>query len=122
VAVLLLIEDNRSLREATARLLEVEGYTVVTAEGGAEAWALLENGLRPGAIVLDLTLPDMDGFQFREQQLENSQLATIPVVIWSGRALSPNDLALLRGAAVLVKPSHAAAVLRTIQAVCPLDA
>ena len=122
MAVLLLIEDNRSLREATARLLEVEGYTVVTAEGGAEAWALLENGLRPGAIVLDLTLPDMDGFQFREQQLENSQLATIPVVIWSGRALSPNDLALLRGAAVLVKPSHAAAVLRTIQAVCPLDA
>src|SRR5512140_1028000 len=74
-AQILLVEDDPDGRACMSALLELEGYTVVTAVDGAEALERLRNGLQPGLIVLDLMMPGMDGFQFRREQLQDPRLS-----------------------------------------------
>ena len=57
----LLVEDDVDVRNAACDLLESEGSTVIAAGDGREALDLLRAGLRPSVIVLDLTMPRMDG-------------------------------------------------------------
>ncbi len=113
---ILLVEDNAPLREATQLLLEAHGYEVVAVERAADALALLRDGPLPGLILLDLLMPDMDGFQFRERLMEDPRLARIPVVIWSGHSLGPADAERLHGATIIPKPVDADVVVRTIGA------
>ena len=57
----LIIEDDAPSREAYATLIQSTlGYDVVTADGGGTALDLLRSGLRPGIIVLDLSMPDIE--------------------------------------------------------------
>ncbi len=79
----LLVNDHAYLRDALATFLAVNGLEVVVAEHGQEALDQLRGGLRPSVILLDLAMPVMDGATFRKQQLEDSELAAIPVVIVS---------------------------------------
>ena len=80
----LLVEDTQDLREATAAILEMSRYRVVSARSGLEALALLRGGLDPCIILLDLHMPVMDGFQFRAEQLKIQHLAEIPTMVFSG--------------------------------------
>jgi len=80
----LLVDDDSAIRESLAYLLETHGYQVETAMDGREALALLRAGVQPCLIVLDLAMPRTNGFEFREQQLQDPEFATIPVVVWSG--------------------------------------
>jgi two-component system, chemotaxis family, chemotaxis protein CheY len=114
--LILFIEDHAVLREATKLVLESHGYEVLAVGRAAEALDLLHNGARPSVILLDLIMPDMDGFQFRERQMEDSLLASIPVVVWSGLHLAPSDSQRLHGATVLPKPVNPNVMLQTIEA------
>jgi CheY-like chemotaxis protein len=58
--MILVIEDDESTRETTARILRLAGHAVVTAADGSEALAILERE-RPAVIFCDLTMPIMDG-------------------------------------------------------------
>ena len=80
--MILLIEDNDSTRETTARILRLEGHVVVTAVDGMEALALLEQE-RPALILCDLMMPRLDGWSFRRIQRESPHLADIPFVVVS---------------------------------------
>lgn len=80
----LVVEDNNDVREMIRVLLELEGYTVVTAADGTDAIATLRRGLNPCVIILDLTMPGKDGYQVRQEQLQDSALAAIPVIVCSG--------------------------------------
>jgi len=80
----LLVEDTQDLREATAAILEMSRYRVVSARSGLEALALLRGGLDSCIILLDLHMPVMDGFQFRAEQLKIQHLAEIPTMVFSG--------------------------------------
>src|SRR5262245_41627253 len=79
--LILLVEDHDSVRSALARLLRHEGYEVALADNGAQAFDQLRGGLRPCLILLDLTTPVMNGWEFRRRQLAEPELAGIPVVI-----------------------------------------
>ena len=81
--VILLVEDNDALREATVALLEAEGYTVVAASDGQEALDLLRGEVEPALVVLDLVMP-RNGAQFRTEQGRDPRLAAIPVIVISG--------------------------------------
>jgi CheY-like chemotaxis protein len=81
---LLIIDDDRDSREALAEALSLEGYVVATAENGAEALARLRAGYLPHAILLDLMMPGVDGWDFRTEQKRDLVLAQIPVVVISG--------------------------------------
>jgi CheY-like chemotaxis protein len=85
-------------------VLEASGYQVLEAGDGAEALAVAR-AHRPRLILLDLMMPGMDGFQFRESQLRDPAIAAIPVVIVSGGGAVPEKAAELGAAGYLVKPT-----------------
>ena len=80
----LLVEDDIDVREAVADTLDEAGYRVSPARNGQEALDMLRSGaVQPRVILLDLMMPVMDGWQFREEQLRDPALASIPVVALS---------------------------------------
>lgn len=81
--VILLVEDEASVREVIEAVLQDEGYRVVCAENGVDALEVLESGLRPCIVILDLMMPIMDGWQFREVQMRDPELLKIPTVVYS---------------------------------------
>lgn len=80
----LIVEDDQDQLAGMAELLTREGFSVVTAEDGVGAWQCLLDGPLPDVIVLDLLLPEMDGWEFRAQQKRDPRFAAIPVVALSG--------------------------------------
>ena len=80
----LVIEDHERTQDAVERLLHLRGYTVVRAANGQEALDYLQRGGPACLIVLDVAMPGMDGWGFRERQLADPALARIPVVVFSG--------------------------------------
>jgi signal transduction histidine kinase len=80
---ILLVEDDRSIRDALQGLLEEEGYGIATAENGRQALELLKTSAAPDLIVLDLRMPVMDGWQFRAAQKNDPSFASIPVIALS---------------------------------------
>jgi CheY-like chemotaxis protein len=82
-APILIVNDSDSLNEALRNLFERAGFIVEVATDGWDALTRLYLGLRPGLILLDLMMPVMDGYEFRQRQLELAELAEIPVVVMS---------------------------------------
>jgi len=95
---ILVVDDERDSRSLLARLLEMEGYTVMTAPNGERALEIAKTH-RPDAITLDVMMPGMDGWAVLDQLKQESELAEIPVVIVSaapdlgmGYALGATDV------------------------------
>ena len=78
---LLVVDDDAELCESMADALTDAGYEPVTAGDGLRAMTLSRDGQAPRLILLDLMMPDMNGWQFREQQLRDQQTKDIPVVV-----------------------------------------
>lgn len=76
----LIVDDDREIREILGELLIEEGFAVEASWNGQTALARLQEGLRPDVIVLDIMMPAMDGLTFRSLQREQADLADIPVV------------------------------------------
>jgi DNA-binding NtrC family response regulator len=90
-AVILLVEDEASLRGLLARYLERQGYSVVQSGEGTEALALFRAADQPiDLAIVDLTLPDMSGEEVMAALVAES--ASIKVIISSGRPYSPEAL------------------------------
>ncbi len=101
----LVVEDDRDIRESVVEVLEDEGYTVWAAADGQEALERLSgNHPRPHIILLDLMMPVMNGFQFREEQLRRADLAAIPVLIVTADANARAKAESLRAAGFVQKP------------------
>ncbi len=80
---ILLVEDDEIVRRAIQMVLEWEGYHVQCACNGQEALDSLRKGYRPCLILLDVLMPVLDGEQFRQEQLRDPRLASIPVIVVS---------------------------------------
>lgn len=76
----MVIEDDASIRAVLAELLAYEGYTTETAANGLQALARMRNA-RPDAIVLDLMMPVMNGFQLVQAMRHESDLASVPMLV-----------------------------------------
>jgi CheY-like chemotaxis protein len=66
-----------------ATALQLDGHSVLTAANGREALARLDTGVRPCLILLDLMMPVMDGWTFRDALERDPRLRTVPVVVIS---------------------------------------
>ncbi len=77
----LVVDDDKDIRETIRVALELSGYTAVTAENGREALDLLATIPRPGLILLDLMMPVMDGLEFLAAGLANHAIVGIPVIV-----------------------------------------
>src|SRR5262249_48304507 len=117
---ILIVDDDQDICDTVQIILELRGYRVVTASDGAEALHLLRNGERPCLILLDLMMPGMNGTQFREEQLRDSALASIPVLILSGDGRVAEKAAPLH-AEGLGKPLHLQTLLDRVCRFCPPD-
>jgi signal transduction histidine kinase/CheY-like chemotaxis protein len=76
----LVIDDDATARELIADHLKAEGFSVVTAAGGAEGLKLAKE-VRPTAITLDVMMPDLDGWSVLAALRQDSELAEIPVIM-----------------------------------------
>ena len=77
----LIVEDDDSAREALSDCLEMEGFSVAAARNGKEALDYLHGAHAPKVILLDLYMPVMTGWEFREAQKKDAAIADIPVVV-----------------------------------------
>ena len=116
----MVVEDDHLIREAIAEALDEEGFEVVEAANGREALDKLHQQ-RASLVLLDLMMPVMDGWQFREAQLHDPELSDIPVVVLSAVSPTESQLAALAPAAAFHKPIDADALLASIEALTTRD-
>jgi len=115
-AHILLVEDDDDIRETFAELLEEEGYSVATASDGREALIVLESGaLLPDLILLDLMMPNMNGFQFREEQLKHPAYARIPVAVISADVMAKEKVEKLLVSRFIRKPVQLQPLLAVVE-------
>jgi len=87
----LIIDDNADHLRLLAKTLQEGGrYQPILAQGGEKGWNLLLQR-RPHAVILDLFMPDLDGFTFLERLRTTPELREIPVVVISGVELTPEQ-------------------------------
>jgi CheY-like chemotaxis protein len=79
----LVVDDSTETRHAMVSLLEVKGFDVVGASSGKVALYLFQAGFRPCVVMLDVRMPEMDGWTVWERMKTHPELARIPVVILS---------------------------------------
>ncbi|MCL4271921.1 MAG: response regulator, partial [Anaerolineales bacterium] len=85
----LVIDDSRDDLRLIGKMLNDDGrYKAVLAEGGRNGWNLISSGNPPHAIILDLFMPDMNGFQLLEKLQSDRRLREIPVIVISGMDVS----------------------------------
>jgi CheY-like chemotaxis protein len=100
--VVLVVEDDPATQAALAELVEFDGFAAATAANGVDAFRYLRDSPRPRFIVLDLSMPKLDGYQFLAQQKQDPALARIPVIVTTGR--SPAEVSQIDADAIFFKP------------------
>ncbi|MHC1765796.1 MAG: response regulator [Verrucomicrobiia bacterium] len=92
----LVVEDEGSARELLRRTLEKEGWRIVEAENGKRALERLAEGV-PAVILLDLMMPEMDGFVFMQALRQRPDCRQVPVIVITAKDLTPEDRRRLDG-------------------------
>lgn len=98
----LLIDDDPDVLELISKLLESQGIEVYEASGGQQGLQLL-SGCQPDAIIVDLNMPEMDGFETIEQ-IRAHHCVDIPIVVFTSADLSRSEAERLNGHAEKVVP------------------
>ena len=80
---ILIIEDDNFLQGLEATKLKKEGYDVLASSNSVEAFKILEENKQIDLILLDLLLPEVDGFMILEKIRQNKVYLTIPVIVFS---------------------------------------
>jgi CheY-like chemotaxis protein len=116
MSCVLIVEDDDDVREFMELLISTSGYETMAAADGLEALEKMRQR-RPCMVFLDLQMPRMDGWQFREQQLLDPQLAEVPVVCITA-FIEPHVVRRKLGLRCLTKPADFPAVLNEVRAIC----
>ena len=113
---LLVIEDEKEIRESLRQVLEFEGYEVFEAANGKEALELLTQARQPICLILlDLMMPVMDGWQFSELLKTDSAHNAIPVILVTAFSDKARGIS---SAGVVKKPFDLDALLSMVQRLC----
>jgi PAS domain S-box-containing protein len=83
--VVLVVDDDTDVREALGEALQQEGYEVAAAANGAAALEYLRSHPAPSLVLLDLSMPVMDGWGFLTERNQDPDLRSIPVIVVSGQ-------------------------------------
>ncbi len=84
---ILVVDDDAAATDSLTDILSAEGYSVAAAQNGKAALKLLRGAPLPQLIILDLFMPEMDGWEFRRAQLKDAKLRDIPVVVMTGASV-----------------------------------
>jgi CheY-like chemotaxis protein len=95
--ILLIVDDDDDVRALISNLLHAGGYAVLEARDGADALAQLRGAARlPVAILTDLSMPGVDGWQLIERVRKDPRLFVIPVIVISSSMSPPTGVCYLR--------------------------
>jgi two-component system cell cycle response regulator len=83
MSTILVVDDTALAREAVSKLLEYEGFKVLRAEHGRDAWAMMYDNT-PDLILLDLMMPEMDGITLLRMIRRSDRWENLPVVVLTG--------------------------------------
>lgn len=115
VETILIVEDEAEVRNFASRVLELEGYHILQAKD-SEMGVMLVKEVPVSLVLLDLRLPEHNGWEVLEQIKSEPELSEIPVIVFTASAeVSPRERAFEMGATdYLVKPLSAAKLRRTV--------
>ena len=111
----LIVEDNRHERKVLPEFLEQKGYSVQGAQNGSEALDDLRSGASVALILLDLTMPVMDGWEFLKRQKNDPAIADIPVVVLTASLHIPDGPKV-----ILQKPIKPDSLVAVVRQYCEL--
>lgn len=118
---ILIVEDDAALREALSQVLADEGYDLLGARDGLEAVNCLKNGNRPDVILLDLSMPVVNGWEFRMFQKRDPELTNIPVILITAGDYTREEVAWLEPSALLPKPIDLPQLFSVVRRFCARD-
>jgi CheY-like chemotaxis protein len=107
---LLIVDDDTDAVEALSDLLAYRGYEVATAHNGVEALKRLAERPLPEVLVLDLSMPFMNGWELMRELSKSRELADIPVIVVSALAHAQD----VSARAIIAKPLDVELLLNTI--------
>ncbi len=117
--LVMVVEDDPDTRDALCEALGAFGYEALAVENGRAALeALRVTPEQPCIILLDIMMPIMDGWEFRELQQGNAEFAEIPVVFLTADLSARKRALSLGGVAFLPKPVEVETLLGTIREYC----
>lgn len=93
---ILVVEDDPASSELVTRILERDGWKIERVCNGKEAYASMEVS-PPALVLLDLMMPEMDGFELVSKLSDHPTLSLVPVVVLTSKMLTPEDHARLNG-------------------------
>ena len=116
---ILVVDDQRDIRDMLTALLEDSGYSVATAANGRVALDYLrESAELPRLILLDIAMPVMTGWDFLREQQRDDRLASIPVIIMTARGHFDNEGHDVFAADYIHKPTELQTLLAVIEHHC----
>ena len=118
--LVLVVDDDSDTRELCDYLLERAGYERAVAASGEEAVSILETRT-PQLIVLDLSMPGMDGWSVAAMVRKHEQTARIPILVMTGLNQSIENAARRAGATgFLLKPLDPKSFIKEVKRLCPI--
>ena len=112
----LIVEDDDDVREFMQLLVSSSGYQTMTARDGQEALVKMRQR-KPCLVLLDLQMPRMDGWEFRERQLQDVSLRQIPVVCVTA-FFDPDQVTRKLGLRCIPKPADFPSILDAVESTC----
>lgn len=112
----LIVEDDHDVREMLEMFLSHSGFSISSATNGAEALDRMRER-QPCVVLLDLMMPVMTGWQFRERQMADAKLAKVPVVCVTAAA-DPNSISAQLGVQCMSKPVDLEVLINVVHRVC----
>jgi len=113
---ILVVDDDEKIRESLNQVLKAEGYEVLTATNGKEALEKLERAATPPSLILlDLMMPEMDGWEFLSRRTSDTDSPRVPVVLLSGMTFIRDAPGV---ADFISKPIHPGKLLDCIRRFC----
>ena len=91
MTTVLVVDDEPDVRLVVRMILTVAGHDVAEASTGEEALAALEDGLKPDAVLLDIRMPGIDGWEVLRRVRAHPRLSTLPVVIFTAHLSARED-------------------------------
>ena len=118
--LILIVEDDVDLAQVAAEVLQAAGYRTAIAANGHEALNLLRTNNHADLILLDMMMPVMDGWKFREEQRKLPELASIPVVVVTADGDARGKATSIQAAGHIAKPITIDSLLDEVERICGL--
>ena len=112
--MILIVEDDAENAASLREVLQEEGYAIERAADGADALQLLKDGMRPDLLLVDLMMPNIDGWKLATALREDTNLRSIPIVLLTADARGKEAAAQLGVNAYLSKPVDLGMLLDTV--------